>query len=435
MKKLYTIAMAAAVSLTAAANTNETKVVNGEAIDGNVAIKLRQAVESTLVLPAEAPDYGAMTWKSLGKGKYAASVMADTYGISSAPADVQVYESETTPGVYKLVGVWADMIKSGTGTLIVDASDPTFVLVPKQFTGIKDNVDGETYIASQTWTLTELQDVAPEVVKAAASELIPTMDVAAKTITFPAQSLVLNWPNAPVDSKYGTDKNTWYTGKSAGYLVLPGGEYRDPWKEIGEGTMSGDFYFATFGQTPTDYSVKVYQSNSNANVYKVEDALKGLYNVLEFDDVSPSLEIDVTDPSNICIPLTVTGINGGQTDGLFYAGTVNMTYETIDMCPDTYRASFSKNAVEGGQELVFSFPPKSLLLFASASQKKYFGNSNIAASLKVKTTESGVADIAIDDENAPVEYFNLQGVRVSEPAAGTLVIRRQGAKVSKVLVK
>lgn len=45
----------------------------------------------------------------------------------------------------------------------------------------------------------------------------------------------------------------------------------------------------------------------------------------------------------------------------------------------------------------------------------------------------GIAEIAT--EEAPVEYFNLQGVRISEPAAGQIVIRRQGNKVSKIYVK
>lgn len=51
--------------------------------------------------------------------------------------------------------------------------------------------------------------------------------------------------------------------------------------------------------------------------------------------------------------------------------------------------------------------------------------------------ESGIEDIVTDnvDENAPVEYFNLQGIRLSEPAAGQIVIRRQGSKVSKILVR
>ncbi|MCM1066260.1 MAG: M6 family metalloprotease domain-containing protein [Muribaculaceae bacterium] len=38
------------------------------------------------------------------------------------------------------------------------------------------------------------------------------------------------------------------------------------------------------------------------------------------------------------------------------------------------------------------------------------------------------------DADAPVEYFNLQGVKVENPTTG-LYIRRQGSKVSKVLVK
>lgn len=48
---------------------------------------------------------------------------------------------------------------------------------------------------------------------------------------------------------------------------------------------------------------------------------------------------------------------------------------------------------------------------------------------------SGVENIAIEnDENAPVEYFNLQGVRIANPENG-LYIRRQGNNVSKVLIR
>lgn len=43
---------------------------------------------------------------------------------------------------------------------------------------------------------------------------------------------------------------------------------------------------------------------------------------------------------------------------------------------------------------------------------------------------SGVVDVAADS-NAPVEYFNLQGVRVANPENGVF-LRRQGSKVSKV---
>ncbi|MGN1251344.1 MAG: hypothetical protein ACI4US_00515 [Muribaculaceae bacterium] len=51
-----------------------------------------------------------------------------------------------------------------------------------------------------------------------------------------------------------------------------------------------------------------------------------------------------------------------------------------------------------------------------------------------ESINTGVDDILSDDANAPVEYYNLQGVRVANPESG-LYIRVQGKKATKVLVK
>ena len=50
---------------------------------------------------------------------------------------------------------------------------------------------------------------------------------------------------------------------------------------------------------------------------------------------------------------------------------------------------------------------------------------------------AGVQNVAVDrvDENAPVEYFNLQGIRVANPEAGQLLIKKQGAKTQKVVIR
>lgn len=48
-------------------------------------------------------------------------------------------------------------------------------------------------------------------------------------------------------------------------------------------------------------------------------------------------------------------------------------------------------------------------------------------------TNTSIEHIATADENAPVEYFNLQGVRVVNPTSG-LYIRRQGNTVTKVIL-
>lgn len=54
--------------------------------------------------------------------------------------------------------------------------------------------------------------------------------------------------------------------------------------------------------------------------------------------------------------------------------------------------------------------------------------------VKVTADKAGVNDIMADDDNAPVVYYNLQGVRVENPANG-LYIRVQGKKATKVLVR
>lgn len=51
---------------------------------------------------------------------------------------------------------------------------------------------------------------------------------------------------------------------------------------------------------------------------------------------------------------------------------------------------------------------------------------------------AGVENIAADaefDQNAPVEYFNLQGIRVAQPEEGQLLIKRQGNKATKVVIR
>ncbi len=47
--------------------------------------------------------------------------------------------------------------------------------------------------------------------------------------------------------------------------------------------------------------------------------------------------------------------------------------------------------------------------------------------------DSAINSVSADAANAPVEYFSLQDVRVNRPAAGQVVIRRQGADATKVV--
>lgn len=78
-----------------------------------------------------------------------------------------------------------------------------------------------------------------------------------------------------------------------------------------------------------------------------------------------------------------------------------------------------------------------ILLYSSDNSQLnpyYLGESTIT--LPEWNKPAAIENIApeINDENAPVEYFNLQGVKISEPGPG-LYIRRQGSKAEKILIK
>ncbi len=59
---------------------------------------------------------------------------------------------------------------------------------------------------------------------------------------------------------------------------------------------------------------------------------------------------------------------------------------------------------------------------------------NAEEMLLTVTKAAGINDIAAEVAEGEAEYFNLQGVRVMEPAAGLYLVRKAG-KVSKVIVK
>lgn len=48
---------------------------------------------------------------------------------------------------------------------------------------------------------------------------------------------------------------------------------------------------------------------------------------------------------------------------------------------------------------------------------------------------SGVNDVLVEDANAPVKYYNLQGMEVVNPEAGQVVIKKQGGKSTKFIAK
>ncbi|MDE6288435.1 MAG: hypothetical protein K2M00_06590 [Muribaculaceae bacterium] len=427
MKKFYSLAIAALCGIGTVAAQSAT-ISNGTAVDRQLGVRTANAVEATTIRTTA--DYDNVEWVELGVGQYLSSVVAGTYSAGTPkPAAVTIYEAKDTKGLYKVEGPWNNVIGGVVNDMIVDATDPNFVIVPRQNTGILDNVDGITYIANAGWILTD-DGMTKDEILAQAPQFANVMEEG--LIKFAAGTLLLQWPEAPADSQYGTDAEGWYDGDLDGYLALPGVEVKDPWELLSdEATFTERFISPLFGvENLAPYAVSVYRNNETG-AYRVENPLKGLYAALEFPETaeSPELILDATNPDNVAFAMTSTGINGGS-DGV-YAYFSEAWYEEIyGEGADALDPEIRITLTEDENTVTFTFPVHCCTVYASGSGKFYYGSPE-AGSLVVPV-KSGVSSVVVD-ANAPVEYFNLQGVKVENPANG-LYIRRQGNVATKVVL-
>ena len=226
------------------------------------------------------------------------------------------------------------------------------------------------------------------------------------------------------DSKYGLMVG------SLDKFDVEGMELSSNWLDLGLGKFTDNAFAPAFGVSVSPYEVAVYQSAVNTAIYKVINPWKGFYEANKFQSLSPTIYLDATDPDNVLLDLTSTGVNGGETDGLY--GILNDGWyceETGAGQPDAFTT-----LTKDGDTTTFTFEPGSLLLYASATNKIYTLGKT-ASTIVIKSDVTGGIDDIEADENAPVEYFNLQGVRVDNPAAGQFVIKRQGSNVTKTIVR
>ena len=74
------------------------------------------------------------------------------------------------------------------------------------------------------------------------------------------------------------------------------------------------------------------------------------------------------------------------------------------------------------------------VIFNSLEYNKWNNTVTQTASINdIQIPSSGIENISIEN-NAPVEYYNLQGVKISKPTNG-IFIKVQGSKASKVIIK
>ncbi|MDE6278032.1 MAG: hypothetical protein K2M06_07990 [Muribaculaceae bacterium] len=102
-----------------------------------------------------------------------------------------------------------------------------------------------------------------------------------------------------------------------------------------------------------------------------------------------------------------------------------------------YGASGSDKAITLGGTAPFEklSDPKAYTLSGGTAGTKYTIVIDWQARTVGVRNVSGIDAVEIEEADGPVEYYNLQGVRVDEPSAPGIYIRRQGATASKIYIR
>jgi hypothetical protein len=429
MKKFYFLLLAL-LAVAPSYATSEVPGIKSSAANLNASLNIRKAVKQSS--PAKAAshvesDIDSYSWTLVGDGQAYVSSLVDTYSGKATLEDVKIYAADGTNGIYKVQGIWSSVIDNGS--LIIDATNPDKVIVPTQYTGLVDSEDGVTYIASMSY-LVDDEDWN--------NYTAYNITLKDNVLNIPAYALLLNWPEAPASSKYGTDAKSWYySGETAGYITFPGGEYKNPWTLIPGAEFKENLVYGVFlGSGNTGYEnktfadVDLYESTETQGIYKISNPLAALYSAASISAVSPDLVIDATNPDNVSIELTSTGLSS-STDGAYDYMSMSYYY-SLDTTADDTEEEYRIKLTTEGEYTTITFPVNSIIVYAETSEYLYYG-APYESVLRFKST-SGVNNICTNDNSGKVAYYNLQGEQVQNPCGG-IFIRVQNGKASKVIVK
>ena len=227
------------------------------------------------------------------------------------------------------------------------------------------------------------------------------------------------------------------------------------WKTIGTATLEDAWITPSYPDANKDQLIpsenlikaELQQDVKNENRYRLWRPFHDtnwapvIYNMSNFDG---QIVFDITDPEHVIVE---AGMPAGfkNSNGDFYV--YGMLGWQISGYGDAYDADLHLQGIldlmiEKGQPFdtyadgVVSVN-RSVFDFSKRLEHAYTWNNNeyIVSKIYFPSDLSAIGNVESDTENAPVEYFNLQGMKLENPAQGQIVIRRQGSKVTKEYIK
>ena len=314
------------------------------------------------------------------------------------------------------------------------------------------NLNGATYYLSVEPYIFDytLEDVVPQ-------SISYTFDTASNSFEFNFTSSNTGDPGLSwvlyEDENYTTLYN-YYDLQDLYSLMKNASDTDEEWTSVGDCVMVDAWILPSYGIDPAEYpyTAELQRNVENPNIFRVYEPYKN--SPLAANNQSTKkgqIVMDITDPDHVRV---LTGYAAGfdDGDGDFYV------YDLLGWQISGYGDSWNEADAadlyawmeEHGQPFT-TFKDnvvtvnKSVFDVNAECTNAYTWNNNPYVVSTITFPEgavieggdvNGVSTVATDtNADAPVEYFNLQGIRVAAPQAGQLVIKRQGTSVEKLIVR
>lgn len=217
---------------------------------------------------------------------------------------------------------------------------------------------------------------------------------------------------------------------------------QDGWKQLGTGSFCDDMFSALDNSYLDTWDVEIEESETTPGYYRLVNPFGngncpyfGENNKFEAND----LYIHAEDSEHVWMEWQNLGFGVGSYGNVAVSCMVGLyIYSEIftfeDLLDPDYGIEFGKLA-----DGKITFPDNEWYYLQVAFSNYLEGtpmNGNTNNRFLVTLPPSaGIGAIAADDEQAAPEYFNMQGIRINNPAPGTLCIRRTGTRVEKIIAR
>lgn len=226
-----------------------------------------------------------------------------------------------------------------------------------------------------------------------------------------------------------------------GWLIRMGDLPAADWEVAGTATLFDGGFFTPLPRFGIGFTIPVEvvieKSTQTDGLYRLVNPWNSFFGK-EYDSY---LEFDISDPECVIIPTQATGHVDEEYGASYVQNFVGMYIAQGLGKEDAYAAitpgkEDSHICTYDAKNQVVRMPVNAM--FTTFANDEYFWNvgkdNGAADSYIVMPGGSSSVSAVVVDEEMPVEYYNLQGIRIENPAAGQLVIRRQGNVASKVVM-